>query len=89
MGTNSENRSRQKCPPGSSPVSPEGLGSALPNAAAVVSQNALSAFRADKQFQGFIDNLPLRFEARELSRLTYQSLVDVDIGSHATTIHRF
>jgi hypothetical protein len=31
--------------------------------------------------------LPFRFEARKLSRLAHQVFVDVDVGSHGTTIH--
>ena len=85
----SENRSKQRCPPGSNPVSPHGLGIALPNTTAVVPQNALSALRTDEQFQGFIDDLPFRFEAREPSRLAHQAFVDIDVGSHINTIHHF
>src|SRR4029077_7382651 len=54
---------------------------------AVVSQNALPALRTDKQFQGFIDDLPFGFETRELSGLAHQTLVNVNVGSHGVTIH--
>src|SRR5215469_15813934 len=61
--TNSENRSKPKCPPGSNPVSPHGLGIAFPNATAVVSQNALPTLRTDEQFQGLFHDLPFCFQA--------------------------
>jgi|HubBroStandDraft_6_1064221.scaffolds.fasta_scaffold58366_3 hypothetical protein len=59
---------RDRGSPRSNSISPHGLRIALPDAAAVVPQNALAAFRTDEQLEGLHD-LAFSLEARELSRL--------------------
>ena len=84
-----ESRSKPNCPPGSNPVSPQGLCVTFPDAAAMVAKNALAAFRTDQQLQSPIDDLAFAFQAGELSRFTHQVLVDVDVGSHGTNHTHF
>ena len=55
------------------------LKNTLPDSASVIAKDSFAALGTNEQIQGFVYDLALGLEARELSRLANQDLIDIDI----------